>query len=100
VRRAHPRAPPSFALTDLSTPRRREYAWEFVLPLAAALVPSVDAKRRLVRVLPPAGLLDAGDAERLLDWLRAELEPYLRRSKSDPTGTRCVARTARSAGLR
>ena len=76
-------------------PRRREYSWEFFFPLAPALVPAVDTRSRSLRVLPPLGLLDAGDAERLLDWLRTELEPYLKRPKSDPTGTRCV--TCRSA---
>jgi hypothetical protein len=63
-------------------------------------VPVVDSRRRLLRVLPPAGLLDAGDAERLLDWLRTELEPYLKRPKSDPTGTRCVARACSACDVR
>ena len=77
-------------------PRRREYSWEFFFPLAPALVPAVDTRSRSLRVLPPIGLLDAGDAERLLEWLRSELEPYLKRPKSDPTGTRCVATLRRA----
>ena len=84
--------PPPVALLSApaASPRRREYRWEFFFPLAPALVPAVDTRSRSLRVLPPIGLLDAGDAERLLDWLRSELEPYLKRPKSDPTGTRCV----------
>ena len=58
-------------------------------------MPAVDTRSRSLRVLPPLGLLDAGDAERLLDWLRTELEPYLKRPTRDPTGTRCVDAAAR-----
>ena len=90
-----PSTPPplrcSLRSAPAAPPRRREYRWEFFFPLAPALVPAVDTRSRSLRVLPPIGLLDAGDAERLLDWLRTELEPYLKRPKSDPTGTRCVA---------
>ena len=90
----HPTLRPSLRLAPATPPRRREYRWEFFFPLAPALVPAVDTHGRSLRVLPPIGLLDAGDAERLLDWLRTELEPYLKRAKSDPTGTRCVAAAA------
>ena len=49
----------------------RAWDWEALVPLAQPIVPWVDARRRRLRICPPAGLLELGERPALLAWLEA-----------------------------
>lgn len=69
---------------------RREYPWHVFVPLVPALVHALEPGAKVVRITPPAGLLELGERPHLMAWLKQQLLPYLGpQPAGGTTGARC-----------